>query len=48
MIYCFRLQSDRVADPWTGLPDRWDVLHDLRGRMSITLYGSYQPDSESF
>lgn len=46
MIYYFRLKSDRMADPWTGLPDRWDVLRDLRGRMSITLYGSYQPDSE--
>lgn len=46
MIYYFSLKSNRVSDLWTGIPGRWDVLHRLRGRMSITLYGSYKPDSE--
>lgn len=47
MIYNFRGGNDRVSVPPAAWPwGWWDRLPTLRGRMSITLYGSYYPPSE--
>ena len=47
MIYNFRGGDDRVSAPPSEWQWGWWVrLPKLRGRMSITLYGSYYPRSE--